>query len=241
MNTIKPYANKRLKTNETFEIPDEKKMFEAFVDVMCENVSKYDADDQKSFDHYRKNDNFDSSFTLIVPVSSLSSLIDREPVKLRILNKTNRKFQLVLPGESFSFSNDLCAVESRRVSISDFLLRTFRATLDSIHPMQSTIIPPEIDQFVLKRSNMNISEDDGKVTIDFTVKKGKRIDCVYFLEKTFVLFVNKWITDSQLNTAVAKDHWQCIEDQISLRQQISMDGTSFVANKSILPRAGKLS
>jgi hypothetical protein len=239
MDAINSHTYKRLKTNETNTISDEKRMFEDFIDVICESDSTYNIDDQPICEREIKNDNFDSFLTLTFPLSSFcTSLIEIEPVKLRILSRKNRKFQTILSGKLFCLSNDLFSIESRRTSISDYLLRTFRATLDSIHPVQSIIIPPAIDQFVLKRSYINISEDDGTVAIDFTIKKGSRITCAYFLEKTLVSLVENWIACSQLNTVAAKNHWQCIEDQISLRQQISMGGVSFVANKSILPRAG---
>ena len=121
MKTVKFFANKRVKTNETGKQSDEKEIFEAFVNTICETNIRFDAEDQPTFDEERKTQNFDSFLTMTIQLSSISSSVEREPVKLRILNKINRRFQLVVPGEMFSLSNDLFAVESRRISISDFL------------------------------------------------------------------------------------------------------------------------
>jgi hypothetical protein len=205
MDVINSHTNKRLKTNETNTISDEKRIFEDFIDVISETNSTDNVDNQPIFEREIKNDNFGSFLTLTFPLSSFCTrLIETDPVKLRILSRKNRKFQLILSGKFFCLSADLFSIESRRISISDYLLRTFRATLDSIHPVQSIIIPPAMDQFVLKRSYINISEDDGTVAIDFTIKKGNRITGAYFLEKNLVSLVENWIVCSQLNTVAAK-------------------------------------
>lgn len=158
----------------------------------------------------------------------------------QISKETDRHFCLHTEAALFSLSSEIFTLELRRVAVADFLLRNFCSSLlflsSSGHSVR--IIPPHSDQYIIERSHLTVSADDGTVSIEFNIQKQSADDDEIFFEKTLPLLVSAWATRCTENNSQLVAHWQCLEDQCALREMISNLGVSFVADGSILPRAG---
>ena len=182
---------------------------------------------------------FSSSPSLQLP-NHLCSGLDSHPVFLELVNTSDRKFRLLINRESLCLTEKIFSDELRRTAIADYFLRSFRnAVADSrLSGCHLPIILPSFDQFILYRSCMNISAENGEVAIDFKVSRMSDNLAEEFLLKTLPSVVHQWILHCQTALPAAVTYWQCIEDQQRLRELVSAVGVAFVANGSILPRAG---
>lgn len=157
-----------------------------------------------------------------------------------VSNDTDRQFCLHFGATMFSISSEIFTLELRRIAVADYLLRNFYSSLLflSSSGCKVPIVPPTLDQYIIERSQLKISAEDGTVSIEFKVQKQSTDDAQIFIEKTLPYFISTWSSSSIANRSQLVAHWQCVEDQCALRDMISSQGTSFVADGSILPRAG---
>jgi Predicted ATPase of the ABC class len=155
-------------------------------------------------------------------------------------NEAESQFCSHIGATMFSISSEIFTIELRRIAVADYLLRNFCSSLlflsSSGHNVP--ISPPNLDQHIIERSQLKISAEDGTVSIEFKVQKQSADDARLFLDKTLPLLLSTWSSSSIANNSQLAAHWQCVEDQCALREMISSQGISFVADGSVLPRAG---
>jgi hypothetical protein len=165
-----------------------------------------------------------------------------EDYNLQIVHGMDIKFRVTVESKYFSIRSDVYAVAGRRISVADYLLRKFRVTIEttisSICDMR--ILSPSIDQYILKRSCINISPNNGNVCIEFNVLMDNNDDDSQYYTTLLSPLILRWISCSNINAPEATAHWQNSEDQNALRKMVSIVGVSFVADGSILPRAGTI-
>lgn len=158
----------------------------------------------------------------------------------QVSNDTERQFCLHVGATMFSISSEIFTVELRRIAVADYLLRNFCSSLLflSSSGCKVPIVTPVLDQHIIERSQLKISAEDGTVSTEFKVQKQSADDSRMFLEKTLPFLISTWSSSSIASSSQLVAHWQCVEDQCALREMISSQGISFVADGSILPRAG---
>ena len=163
-----------------------------------------------------------------------------EDFHLQIVHGMDKKFRVTIESKYFSIRSDVYAVAGRRKSVADYLLRKFRATTETaiLNGSYVRILSPSIDQYILKRSCINISANNGNVSIDFNVLVDNTEVVFQHLKKSMTPLISRWISCSNIDAPEATAHWQNSEDQDALRKMISIVGVSFVADGSVLPRAG---
>jgi hypothetical protein len=222
------------RANDVKMIEKKKMILDAFTDIISNDTRSNGCRRSIHASAHCHEREYNLTHSHIIEIQNSKTYCDAQ---FMAVNKVNRKFRLVLERELFSLTPELYKDESRRISISDYLLRTFCVVLYSLDNMP--IIPPDLNQYVIQRSCIDIAPLDGKITLEFHITKQNKDECSHFFKEGLPSLVNKWILNSQLNTPTATAHWQCVEDQITLRRMISNVGVSFVANGSILPRAGK--
>jgi Predicted ATPase of the ABC class len=163
-----------------------------------------------------------------------------EDFHLKVVHGVDKKFRVTIESKYFSIRSDVYAVAGRRISVADYLLRKFRATIEMAVSSGTyvRILSPSIDQYILKRSCINISANNGNVCIDFNVLIDNSEEELQHLKKSLSPLILRWISGSNIDAPEATAHWQNSEDQNALRKMVSIVGVSFVADGSILPRAG---
>lgn len=163
-----------------------------------------------------------------------------EDFHLQIVHGMDKKFRVTIESKYFSIRSDVYAVAGRRISVADYLLRKFCATIETVILSGShvRILSPSIDQYILKRSCINISANNGNVSIDFNVLADNTEEVFHHLKKSLSPLILRWISCSNIDAPEATAHWQNSEDQNALRKMVSIVGVSFVADGSVLPRAG---
>lgn len=164
--------------------------------------------------------------------------------------------------ESLQLTPDLYTSPIRRLAVCDYLYRCFCesvATSLANNGTPFTITLPDMnngkEQFILSRSCMSVSSENGTVQLDFPVSRAGwphqdgfdatpsignyQSSAATFLQVVLTNIFSTWISVSQLNTPLATKHWQCVEDQHALREFLAQrQGICFVADGSILPRVG---
>ena len=155
-------------------------------------------------------------------------------------DETELRICLHIGATLFSISSEIFTLELRRIAAADYLLRNLCSSLLFLSTcgVDVPIAPPNLDQHIIERSQLKISAEDGTISIEFKVQKQSADDERLFLEKTLPLLVSTWSSSSIANNSQLIAHWQCVEDQCALREMISSRGVSFVADGSVLPRAG---
>jgi hypothetical protein len=163
-----------------------------------------------------------------------------EDFHLKVVHGVDKKFRVTIESKYFSIRSDVYTVAGRRISVADYLLRKFRATIEAAISSGAyvRILSPSIDQYILKRSCINISANNGNVCIDFNVLLDNPDEEFQYSRKSLSPLILRWINCSNIDAPEATAHWQNSEDQNALRKMVSIVGVSFVANGSILPRAG---
>ena len=163
-----------------------------------------------------------------------------EDTHLQLVHGMEKKFRVTIESKYFSIRSDVFALAKRRISVEDYLLRKFCATIEKTMSTGNyvSILSPSIDQYILKRSCINISANDGNVCIDFNVTRNSTEEARQYLAESLPPLIRRWISCSNINAPEATAHWQNSEDQDALRKMVSAVGVSFVADGSILPRAG---
>jgi Predicted ATPase of the ABC class len=163
-----------------------------------------------------------------------------EDFHLKVVHGVDKIFRVTIESKYFSIHSDVYAVAGRRISVADYLLRKFRATVEMAVSSGTyvRILSPSIDQYILKRSCINISANNGNVCIDFNVLIDNPDEEFQHLKKSLSALILQWISCSNIDAPEARAHWQNSEDQNALRKMVSIVGVSFVADGSILPRAG---
>lgn len=154
----------------------------------------------------------------------------------------DRKYRLIIPLKFFFVSKETAENlfnENFKVSLSDYLLRTFSSTINTFFSTTEKIpiLVPFLDQYILKRNYISILNNTVVLDIKLLRQRNKVI-ASDFLNSTLPLFINEFIKNSQLNTSEFETYWKNIEDQTVLREMVSCRGICFVANGSILPRIG---
>ena len=159
-----------------------------------------------------------------------------------------------LPFENLALTSEVSAHPIRRLAVSDYIYRRYKDTVMSCSDKHAPLLitlpkcTPGKEQLVLSRSCVSISSMTNTVELDITVSwianrhhdtADNRIHATTFLQSTLPNILNQWQENCQLDTAHAIAHWQCVEDQCTLRNMLhEKGGVCFVANNSILPRAG---
>ena len=159
---------------------------------------------------------------------------------LQLVNSKERQFRLNLKRESICMPLDIFSSEKRRTAVADCIFRNF-CSLVIIMQSSGADIPiatPTTDQFVHHRSDIDISPLNGDISVTFRVLKMSNERAHKFLVTTFPMMIQKWLLSCQVDMPAVTAYWHCIEDQCILREMVSAVGVSFVANGSILPRAG---
>jgi Predicted ATPase of the ABC class len=171
-----------------------------------------------------------------------NGLVSTDGWKIVDQTKNEEESQLCLHigATTFSISSEIFTMELRRIAVADYLLRNFCSSLRflSSSGQNIPIAPPNLDQHIIERSQLKISAKDGTVSIEFKVRKQSSDDAQLFLDKTLPFLVSTWSNNIIANNSQLVAHWQCVEDQCALREMISSQGISFVADGSVLPRAG---
>ena len=159
---------------------------------------------------------------------------------LQLVHGVDKKFIVTIESKYFSIRSEVYALASRRIAVADYLLRKFHATIEATVSSGSyvSISYPSIDQYILQRSCINIFANNGNVCIYFTVLKDSTEEARQHLLESLPPLLLRWISCSNIDAPEATAHWQNSEDQDALRKMVSAVGVSFVADGSILPRAG---
>ena len=159
---------------------------------------------------------------------------------LQLVHGIDKKFRVTIESKYFSIRSEIYALASRRIAVADYLLRKFPATIEIILSSGNyvSISYPSIDQFILRRSCINIFANNGNVCIYFKVLKGSTEEARQYLLESLPPLLLRWISCSDMDAPEATAHWQNSEDQDALRKMVSAVGVAFVADGSILPRAG---
>lgn len=179
------------------------------------------------------------SFSYLQLVIQSGSHSKKHP-RIELINEKSRKFRLLVTADHFHIDHEIYATEQRRVAVADYLLRNFRASLATLSSSNCymPIVPPTFDQKILERSYVSVSRVDGSVSIEFRVLEISAEDARQFFLSQLPSLINDWISCSNIKCAKSVAHWQSSEDQDTLRELVSKIGVSFVADGSILPRAG---
>ena len=182
------------------------------------------------------------SMSYTIPVGGNESVEDVLAL-VEVVSERDRTFRLKINSGSFNLSPDIYTHESRRISAADYFFRNFLATVLSLESCGGDfpIARRKSAQYVLLRSYINVSSEDGSVTLEFKVLRCSAEQASVFLRISLPSLVNQWLLSSQADSPGFSAHWQCVEDQMKLREMVSKVGVAFVANGSILPRAGKKS
>lgn len=161
---------------------------------------------------------------------------------IELINEKCRKFRLQVKADRFYIDQDTFAIEQRRVAVADYILRNFCASLASLSSSTCyiPIIPPTIDQKILQRNYIDVSRIDGSVSVEFRVLEVSAENARQFFLRQLPSLVSHWISCSNTKCSRSVAHWQSSEDQNALRELVSRVGVSFVADGSLLPRAGEL-
>ena len=159
---------------------------------------------------------------------------------LQLVHGVDKKFIVTIESKYFSIRSEVYALASRRIAVADYLLRKFHATIEATVSSGSyvSISYPSIDQYILQRSCINIFANNGNVCIYFKVLKDSTEEARQHLLESLPPLLLRWISCSNIDAPEATAHWQNSEDQDALRKMVSAVGVSFVADGSILPRAG---
>lgn len=160
---------------------------------------------------------------------------------IELISEKCRKFRLQVKADLFHIDEETFATEQRRVAVADYILRNFCASLASLSSSccYIPIIPPTIDQKILRRSYINVSRVDGSVSVEFRVLEISAENAQQFFLRQLPSLVSHWISCSKATCSRLVAHWQSFEDQNALRELVSKAGVSFVADGSLLPRAGE--
>ena len=163
-------------------------------------------------------------------------------ITIELINDKCRKFRLNVTAERFHIDQETFATEQRRVAVADYILRNFCASLASLSSSSCyiPIIPPTIDQKILRRSYADVSRVDGSVSVEFRVLDVSSENARQLFLRQLPSLVSHWISCSNTTCSRSVAHWQSFEDQNFLREFVSKVGVSFVADGSLLPRAGEL-
>ena len=170
-------------------------------------------------------------------------------------NQRNVTIHASIPFEKVALTVEVSGNPIRRLAVSDYIYRQYRDTVmacwDKHAPLLITLpkCTPGKEQLVLSRSCVSISSMTSTIELDIAVSWGvvnryhdtadNRIHATTFLQTTLPNLLAQFIQNCQLDTASAVAHWQCVEDQCALRNMLhEKGGVCFVANNSILPRAG---
>ena len=128
--------------------------------------------------------------------------------------------------------------EIKKLAISDYLLRSLDSSINSNTNDNNWIESyGNVDQFIVYRSCITILEKQNTLVVTATV---------YFnttkmtnVHSSLMSIVTQWIQIGKVTSDKCIEHYQCLEDQYELRSYLKeVDGIAFVANGSILPRAG---
>ena len=159
---------------------------------------------------------------------------------LQLVSGEDCTFQFHLVGEAIGLTFDIFSCEMRRTAVADCIYRNFFATVVMMQSLGADlpIVTPTHDQYILHRSNIDISPINGVISIRFKVLRMSNERANIFLETTFPTMIKRWLISSHVNEPTVTAYWHCFEDQCTLRKLVSAIGVSFVANGSILPRAG---
>lgn len=163
------------------------------------------------------------------------------PGVLQLVSGEDCTFRFHLVGEAICLPIDIFSCKMRRIAVADCIYRNFFETLAVMQSFGADlpIVTPANDQYVLHRSNIDISPISGDISVKFRVLKMSIERAHIFFVTTFPAMIKQWLISSQVNTPAVTAYWHCIEDQCTLRKMVSAVGVSFVANGSILPRVGK--
>jgi len=126
---------------------------------------------------------------------------------------------------------DVLASLHRRISIADYCLRHWASKQqNTLGPINFDILP-----FVLECNCIKL-DPNGKLRLLLgSMHRLWDSPSISAIELEICTFTESCMA----NKAELELHWKCVEDQQSLREQISgRNGVCFVANNSILPRNG---
>ena len=181
-----------------------------------------------------------SSTTLPIQLPTSTNGQSYIPGVLQLVSSEDSTFQFHLVGEAICLPYDIFSCKMRRTAVADCIYRNFFATVVVMQSLGADlpIVTPTHDQYILHRSNIDISPVTGVISIRFRVLRMSNERANIFLETTFPTMIKQWLISSQVNDPTVTAHWHCLEDQCALRKLVSALGASFVANGSILPRAG---
>ena len=121
---------------------------------------------------------------------------------------------------------------SRRVAVADFILREYV----SFQTMRGIILSTEIlplTPYVIE-SNVCFLDDSGELTLRLSLLH-YALQYDHTLDATITAFLQHISSRSHQ----LKVHWQCVEDQQSLRRQVmASGGVAFIGDGAVLPRVG---
>ena len=121
---------------------------------------------------------------------------------------------------------------SRRVAVADFILREY-ISYQSMHgtTLYSDILP--LSPYVIE-TNVCYLDDTGELTLRLF-----HLHHALTHDNSLEAMVMAFLQHISSRTSQLRTHWQCVEDQQSLRRQMmGSGGVAFIGDGAILPRVG---
>lgn len=163
---------------------------------------------------------------------------------IHVIHKDNDMINLSIEVDSHYFdlssSNWTKDDDMKTLAICDYLFRKLAIIIGSNKDINNKWIESyNLDQLIVHRSCISIIEKQTGLIVAATIY----INTTKLTSSTSLSLIsniiNQWIDAGKLSSQLYIQHYESLEDQYELRKCLkAADGIAFVANHSILPRAG---